>query len=466
MSRRCDDNTTSQAQRIKRLSDQLVHLKDSRERMRRMEETAKLRQTERTEDWSGVMARPELAERLSGARHRPLTLPAIELLDSSNGESVPVVAREVLVRDDGRNGAGRRLDDRGFRNVGRIGRTVTRFRRDDDADTPVKDMLQELRDAGLPGSPHYVAALRGPMKSLDGPEYTDHAPAWEALDDESAGEGALVVVIDSGLDPMAGRRTDDWLADMEESDPDPLDVFHEANGLPGSDGFLDAAAGHGTFVAGLVRQFAPSAQVRVLRALDSRGLGTERDIADRIEDAKQLFDAHNGPCVLNLSLGIISVDQNPPLLLHQALERIWDDVIVVAAAGNTPLVDPIWPAWFPEVHGVAALAKDPDTQDVKAAEWSNTGDHVAFSAIGDGVSSTYVDGEESRTRDPRPECFPRETQKPHSYALWSGTSFSTPKIAGLLASMWPRNGTAADAIAALQVAHPTTTTGLGHIVEV
>lgn len=468
MSGRCDDDTTSEPERIERLRNQLVNLKDPGERRRRMVEMAAQRRADRTEDWSGVLEREDLAERLSAAVRRELTLPAIELLESGSGEMVPVVAGEVLVHDEagGRNSAGRRLGDRGFRDVGRIGRAVTRFRRDTDAGTGVKDMLRELRDAGLPGSPHYVAALRGPMKSLDGPEYTDHPPAWDTLGDESAGAGALVVVIDTGLDPRARTRTDGWLAGMEESDPDPLDVFHEASGLPGSDGFLDAGAGHGTFVAGLVRQFAPAAQVRVLRALDSRGLGTERDIADRIDDARALFDAHDGPKVLNLSLGIITTGEDPPVLIQQALERVWDDVIVVAAAGNTPLVDPIWPAWFPEVHGVAALTADPGTQAVAAAEWTNTGGHVAFSAIGDGVSSTYVDGVESATRDPRPECFPRERQLPHSYALWSGTSFSTPKIAGLLASVWPAGRTPADAVAALRGRFPVKQDGLGHIVDV
>ena len=55
---------------------------------------------------------------------------------------------------------------------------------------------------------------------------------------------------------------------------------------------------------------------------------------------------------------------------------------------------------------------------------------VDFSTIGEGVRSTYVPGKESPTVDTDFEEFPKD-----AWALWSGTSFAAPQVAGAIAKI-------------------------------
>jgi len=436
-----DGENDPQMQRVQRLSDQLASLRDRSERLTRLIDLACNRRVEQRETWPRRIQR----DQFPGAQ-REMTLAPVELLVSRTAaEPVPVVRDEILVplNDQRRDAARDALLDLGFTDDFEVAdgdegcEDVLRFRRRADTRrTSLALALRTLAALGLPASPHHVAALRGDMKSTDGPEYTDQPPSWTGPDG-TEGNAAPVVVVDTGLDPDVRERDDHWLDGMVEgSDLDPLDVFTERTGAVGPDDHLDGGAGHGTFVAGLVRQAAPRADVAVLRALDTRGVGTECAIARAIRKARDHFSKdERGLGVLNLSLGIQTADGLPPFVVEEALRALPPNVLVIAAAGNTQQDEPIWPAWSKRALGIGALTRDKDGHLVPAP-WSNSGPHVDFSAVGDGVSSTYVRGRESTVRDDDPEVFPRrDPVQNESYALWSGTSFSTPKIAGLLAKL-------------------------------
>jgi subtilisin family serine protease len=64
------------------------------------------------------------------------------------------------------------------------------------------------------------------------------------------------------------------------------------------------------------------------------------------------------------------------------------------------------------------------------AEWSSRGAWVDVSTIGEGVRSTYVPGTESPSVDTDFEEFPKD-----AWALWSGTSFAAPQVAGAIAKI-------------------------------
>ncbi|CAN5919589.1 hypothetical protein BH23ACT10_BH23ACT10_39760 [soil metagenome] len=313
-------------------------------------------------------------------------------------------------------------------------------------------VLKLMRAEGLQAGANHVAALGGRAKGGSTPKHTDQVLA--AREPVDLASEPLIVVIDSGIDRAAVgdahepdlNRTDGWLDGVEVHDAptgfDPLDVVDYA-GNDGADGFLDLAAGHGTFVAGLIRQHAPAATVRIIRALDTDGYGSETAIEAAIDLAREMFTNEGGGAgqgILNLSLGMETIDGQAPSGIAEAIAALPDTVITVAAAGNGPSGIPAWPAALSETndHVIAvASASRTDGGELIGSSWSNFGDWVTVSAVGEGVISTFVDGAETQGSradddpyDPCPDVF----HGPNAYASWSGTSFSAARVTGEIAA--------------------------------
>ncbi|MBM9468027.1 S8 family peptidase [Nakamurella leprariae] len=309
----------------------------------------------------------------------------------------------------------------------------------------LRDVAARLRELGYPCGLNHVAPLNPIIKGTGGPENTARTlsfpPPWtpQLL---AAPSPVTVAVIDTGI--TAADRSDGWLAGVADaagpSGIDPLDVY-SWDDTPGPDGYLDYGAGHGTFVAGIVQQVAPKVTVRSYRAVDSDGIGSEVDVAKAM-----LAAARDGATVINLSLGSETDADQPPLAIRVALDLLaeqFPDVLCVAAAGNSGTERPAWPAAFREVVSVAALRAD-----LQPAAWSNRGSWVDCSTIGEGVFSTYVRGVEYEGFDPPgpgsdgpdtfPEAGPDAPEEP--WALWSGTSFAAPQIAGAIARISQERG--------------------------
>ena len=80
------------------------------------------------------------------------------------------------------------------------------------------------------------------------------------------------------------------------------------------DGYLDVEAGHGLFVAGLIRRMAPQARLVFLKALNSDGVGTELGVARAIRAATaRKVD------LINLSLGFYTVLDATPAGVEAAV---------------------------------------------------------------------------------------------------------------------------------------------------
>jgi hypothetical protein len=277
-----------------------------------------------------------------------------------------------------------------------------------------------LKNEEVPASVNHITPLGPIVKGLGGPEPS--AGARPFPNPVQGGSGAIrIAVIDTGID--ATRRNDGWLTSVpRDGNVDPLDAFPPH-------GFLDFGAGHGTFAAGVVQQVLPTADLRVYRALDSDGVGSEVDVASAMVRAVE-----EGAQILNLSLGTQTFDDQPPVAIEVALEIIAEleaqsgrEVLVVAAAGNFADTNECWPAALPApaVIAVAGLRAD-----LTASDWSSRGSWVDCSTIGEGVLSPYVQGQESFEIDPRPDSFPRD-----AWAVWTGTSFAAPQVAGAVARL-------------------------------
>jgi Subtilase family len=228
-------------------------------------------------------------------------------------------------------------------------------------------------------------------------------------------------------------------------------------------GDLDTDTGHCTFIAGIVRQVAPDAQVLAIRVTHSDGVIYEGDLicalgqlAGRVAMA-EAGDVAGLVDVVSLSLGYFSESAADVAFssgLWQVIELLLDNgVAVVAAAGNFATRRRFYPAAFslePRPSGrlplISVGALNPNGS---AALFSDGGQWITAWAPGGAVVSTFpTDINASRNPEitmPSGKVAPgdpaapaeREALDPDDYsggfAIWSGTSFSAPLVAARIA---------------------------------
>lgn len=339
----------------------------------------------------------------------------VAALDTSGGFLVAVTG-EVLVRTASRARAGQVLGAAGFAESGpvpQLDNKVTRFVKPNVSVAATNALARGLRAEGIGASVNYIVPLGYIAKGEGGFEPTDVLDTYRGPGNPTG--GVQVAVIDTGI--AAEPRTDDWLTGVARTDLN-VDRLYSA-GMT-----LDFSAGHGEFTAGVVQQVCPSADIRMYRAIDSDGIGSEIEIAAAILQA-----GREGASVINLSLGTETADDAPPVGLQVALEILAAEqcpAVLVAAAGNSGTTRPCWPAAFRPVVAVAGL-----TPALHPSTWSNHGSWVDCSTIGEGIVSTYVQGKESPIVDKDdPDTFPA-----NAWAVGTGTSFAAPQISGQLAQL-------------------------------
>jgi len=226
-------------------------------------------------------------------------------------------------------------------------------------------------------------------------------------------------------------------------------------------GELDPALGHGTFIAGIVRQVAPRARVLSIRVMHSDDIIYEGDLltgltalASRVALA-QATDPARMVDVVSLSLGYFSespADQAFTSALWHAIQVLLDlGVVVVAAAGNLATTRLFYPAAFalrptPAGH-LPVISVGALNPNGSRAVFSDGGRWVTAWASGAVVVSTMpTDINGSRSPELRLPAHPggplppgharaahREALDPDDYSrgwgAWSGTSFSAPLLA-------------------------------------
>jgi thermitase len=269
------------------------------------------------------------------------------------------------------------------------------------ADIPfatVSTFVAEVQTAGLsrfiePNMKAQISAIPNDLywSYQWGPRIIEADYAWNTtLGDPSV----LVAIIDTGIDwnhPDLAANYVPLGYDWVNHDTDPMDDH-----------------GHGTHCAGIAAAvinnsigIAGLAQVRIMaeKPIDSWGWGTEDDLANAIIHA-----VDQGADILSNSWGI-DFDSE---LIHEAVEYAYEQgVLVVAAAGNEATSMKLYPAAYDEV--VAVTATD---QFDQPASFTRFGDWVEVAAPGVDIYSTVWDD---------------------SYTFKSGTSMSTPHVAGVAA---------------------------------
>jgi subtilisin family serine protease len=201
---------------------------------------------------------------------------------------------------------------------------------------------------------------------------------------------------------------------------------------------------------------APRADVQVRRVFAGAGAAYETDVV-----AKLLTVLDQAPDVINLSAGthtwlnrtLLSFDffVNGPLS-----ER--PNTVLVAAAGNDGDDWKFSPAEMPQVISVGAL----DVPGNARAWFSDFGDWVKVFAPGQELVQAFPSGTYTyrETRIGRTATFT-------GLARWSGTSFSAPIVAGLIAARMSGTGeTARDAAGSLlKLARAQALPGVGPVLR-
>ena len=247
--------------------------------------------------------------------------------------------------------------------------------------------------------------------------FGENLPLWDLINLPEAhalsttfGKNVTVAVIDTGVDVdhpaftcatlhnngncVSALAPSTMWADFVDNDNNPDEV-------PG------AAYGHGTGVAGVILQMAPSARILPIRALGPDGSGDVAWVVSAIDHALT-----EGADIINLSLGTnVSVESLRAVLDVAASEGVY----VFASAGNDNVDGATFPASLgrensvlgSQLVGVSSVAND----DLKS-DFANYGVGLDMMAPGELIHTLAPDGQRG---------------------VWTGTSFSTPMTAGAMA---------------------------------
>jgi hypothetical protein len=260
-------------------------------------------------------------------------------------------------------------------------------------DADLTALLAELRRSGIveTAEPNYVYKLAPPSAQAGAA-----SPGSAAVD--RTGKPAAVAVLDSGLRAQAGLG-ELVVASLDATDPKRA---------------IGDAVGHGTHMAliasGLASpqgaSVASQAAIIAIRAFDDEGYASTFGLLRAMT-----FAADQGAKVVNMSW---ESNADSAFLNEAVAYALNKDIVLVAAAGNSPSGQAVYPAAIPGVVAVSALAPD-------GAVWdqSNYGDFVTLSApalaalpksegtgtglyIGTSIASAYVAHAlaEYRTRHP------------------------------------------------------------------
>ncbi len=257
------------------------------------------------------------------------------------------------------------------------------------------------------------------------------------------GGGVVVAVIDTGID-LSHPAFDGAL-----TAPTTWKDFYGNDNVPQEEGILGVGGyGHGTSVASIVLQVAPSAKILPIRVLGPDGLGDMSMVAQAVT-----YAASQGAKVINLSLGSATSSK----VVQDAIAKVVGlGVLVVSSAGNEngALTYPAANADDKGPVGDRSVSVSSVNSLDRKSSFSNYGKDLELMAPGENVYSAGPGG---------------------LLVAWSGTSMAAPMVSGAFAlalgeraNLKPNDLaqkvlTSSSSIAALNAGYPADQLGQGRL---
>lgn len=239
---------------------------------------------------------------------------------------------------------------------------------------------------------------------------------------ECDGHDVFISIVDTGLIPEVAAAHS-WLAGVDGAPEIPYTTLSNGGTV------IVPYAGHGTFGAGVARCMAPKASAYVERAFDIAGANYETMLPASMEDALS-----RNPDILVFTFCTTSRLDQSLLTFDDFFDtriRYMKDLLVLAPAGNDSSRRRTWPAAYREVLSVGALSANWRNR----AWFSNYGGWVDVYAPGQDLINAFPSGTYVCTEPPV-----GQHRQFSGMAMWNGTSFSTPLVAGLIAARMSSTG--------------------------
>ena len=297
------------------------------------------------------------------------------------------------------------------------------------------DLIEEEFGAGIATLDHVVTAAGGGSPSgcpaTEPQEVYDPKP-YPPVCPGKGGDEVRIYVADTGIvQDTVNDPEFPWLQGVT-GDDDPSIA---------PDGTILHYGGHGTFVAGVIRAMAPGAEIVVRNVFDIAGSALESDFVPKLNEGFGY-----GAEIFHVTVASPTKDNLPLMAFEAWMEDLHQHkgVVCVVPAGNDDSREPYWPAAFPGIISVGALSTDWCSR----AYFSNYGGWVDVYAPGQNLVNAFATGPYTCEVAP----FAGEVRHFSGMAQWSGTSFSTPIVTGLIAARMARCGESGQEAAAALLA--------------
>jgi subtilisin family serine protease len=318
-------------------------------------------------------------------------------------------------------------------------------RQQDGTRIPVLEALDRIDRTIGPGhaTPNHVITVAGqfgPCPATEPEQVYEGIEPFPAVAYGNGGSGISVFVGDTGLlEYPDDQVTNDGSAAHPRWVVTNAGTVHTwLKGVRGTRDKLEDLSGgntikpyeaHGTFVAGVARCMAPAADIFVANIFKVAGSTLETHLVRHLT-----AELGQGYDIFHLSIEAPTRKDLKLIGFDRWLRRLHDykGVACVVSAGNSGYSLPTWPAAFPHVVSVGALAADWRSR----ALFSNYGPWVDVYAPGRDLVNAFATGTYTCYAYP----YKDQVRKFYGMAKWSGTSFSTPVVTGLIAARMSRTG--------------------------